>query len=81
MKRSWILGGWFIAMLASALLPLWSLADKIEHNPLGKYVDVETGAWTAQVYWQFLRWWLPIAAPVSLLALICMVLNRPADRR
>lgn len=81
MKRSWIVGGWLIALVASALLPLWFLAGRIERNHLGNYVDPETGAWTAQVYWQFLNWWLPIAMPVSLLALACMFLNRPADPR
>ena len=81
MKRGWIMGGWLFAMIASALLPLWVLSDRIERNHLGKYVDPETGAWTSQVYWQFLTWWLPIALPVSLLALACMFLNRPGDRR
>lgn len=80
MKRSWIVGGWLIALVASALLPLWFLAGRIERNHLGKYVD-ETGAWTPQVYWQFLDWWLPIAVPVSLLALACMFLNRPTNPR
>jgi hypothetical protein len=28
-----------------------------------------------------LTWWSPIAVPVTLLALACMVLNRPAGRR
>jgi len=77
MKRSWIAGGWFVALVASALLPLWVLAGRIERNHLGRFVDPETGAWTTQVYSQFLSWWLPIAVPVSLLALACMVLNRP----
>ena len=77
MKRSWIVGGWFVALVASALPPIWFIADRIERNHLGKFVDPETGAWTAQVYSQFLAWWLPIALPVSLLALACMVLNRP----
>ena len=80
-KRSWIVGGWLIALLASALPPLWFMAERVERNHLGKIVDPETGAWTAQVYWQFLTWWLPIAGPVSLLALACMFLNRPADPR
>ena len=81
MKRSWIVGGWGFALLASALLPLSWVADRIERNHLGKYVDPETGAWTPHVYWQFLYWWLPIAVPVSLLALACMFLNRPVDPR
>jgi hypothetical protein len=79
--RGWIVGGWGFALLASALPPLWSLAGRIERNHLGKFVDPETGAWTAHVYWQFLYWWLPIAVPVSLLALACMFLNRPEDPR
>ena len=81
MKRSWVIGGWLFALLASALPVLWFMAGRIEHNHLGKFVDPETGAWTAQVYTQFFTWWLPIAVPVSLLALACMFLNRPADRR
>ena len=80
MKRGWIVGGWGFALLASALLPLTSLADRIERNLLGKYVDPETGSWTIEVVRTFLDWWLPIAVPVSLLALACMFLNRPADR-
>jgi len=79
MKRSWIFGGWLFAMLASALPALSTAADRIERNPLGKFVDVETGHWTLHLYWSFLQWWLPIALPVSLLALACMVTNRPAD--
>lgn len=81
MRRSWVLVGWGCAMFASALPALWETADRIARNPLGKYVDAATGAWTAQVYWQFLTLWLPIAAPVSLLAAACMVLNWPADKR
>ena len=81
MKRSWIVGGWLIAMLASAILPLWFIADRVERNHLGKFVDPETGAWTLQVYSQFLTWWSPIAVPVSLLALACMFLNRPDPTR
>ena len=80
MKRGWIVGGWGFALLASALLPLTSLAARIERNHLGKYVDPETGSWTIEVVRTFLDWWLPIAVPVSLLALACMFLNRPADR-
>ena len=80
MKRGWIVGGWGFALLASALLPLTSLADRIERNHLGKYVDPETGSWTIEVVRTFLDWWLPIAVPVSLLALACMFLHRPADR-
>ena len=61
MKRGWIVGGWGFALLASALLPLTSLADRIERNHLGKYVDPETGSWTIEVVRTFLDWWLPIA--------------------
>src|SRR5690606_9128571 len=79
MKRKWIVGGWAFAMVASALLPAWFLLDRIERNHLGYYIDPQTGALTSEVVWQFLRWWLPIALPVSLLALACMALNRPND--
>ena len=81
MKRSWIVGGWLFALVASALPPVWFMADRIERNHLGKFVDPETGAWTPQVYSEFLTWWSPIALPVTLLALACMVLNRPAKPR
>jgi len=81
MKRSWIVGGWLIALVASALPVLWFMADRVERNHLGKFIDPETGAWTPQVYSQFLTWWSPIAVPVTLLALACMFLNRPADPR
>ena len=81
MKRGWIVGGWLFALLASALPVLFFMADRIERNHLGKFVDPATGAWTPQVYSQFLTWWSPIAIPVSLLALACMFLNRPGDRR
>ncbi len=80
-RTGWIAGGWGFALLASALPPLWPLADRIERNHLGKYLDPETGAWTIEVARTFLHWWLPIAVPVSLLALACMLLNRPADPR
>ena len=80
MKRGWIMGGWLFAMIASALLPLWVLSDRIERNHLGKYLDPQTGAWTPQVYSLFFTWWSPIVVPATLLALACMVLNRP-DRR
>ena len=78
MKQSWIVGGWLIALVASAGPALWVAADRIQRNPLGKYVDTATGAWTVELYWGFVRWWLPIAVPASLLALACMYLNRPA---
>jgi len=78
MKRSWIVGGWLLALLASALPALWMAADLAGRNPLELYVDPDSGLPTAQLYWQFVRWWLPIAVPVSLVALACMVLNRPA---
>ena len=81
MKRGWIVGGWLFALLASALPVLFFMADRIERNHLGKFVDPATGAWTPQVYSQFLTWWSPIAIPVSLLALACMFLNRPRDPR
>ena len=77
-KRGWIIGGWLIAMIASALPAAWSAGQLAERNPFS-YVDQATGAFTLQLYWQFFRWWLPIAVPVSLLALACMFLNRPAD--
>ncbi|HWK42173.1 MAG TPA: hypothetical protein VNR60_09595 [Croceibacterium sp.] len=73
----WIIGGWFFALLASALPVLWVLAGRVGRNHLGQFIDPATGRWTAQVYWQFFQWWLPIAVPVSLLALACMFLNRP----
>ena len=56
MKRGWIVGGWLIALLASALPPLWFIADRVERNHLGKFIDPETGAWTNAVYSQFLTW-------------------------
>jgi hypothetical protein len=77
-KGGWLVGGWLIALTASALPVAWALAGRIERNPLGKYLDAD-GVWTVQVYWQFLAWWLPIAVPVSLLAFACMYLNRRAD--
>jgi hypothetical protein len=80
-KRGWIVVGWLAAMVASALFPLAEMADRIETNPLGNFVDPITGAWRPRVYWQFLSWWLPIAVPVSLLAAACMFLNWPADKR
>jgi hypothetical protein len=80
-KRGWIVGGWLFALLALALPVLWFMADRVDRNHLGKFIDPATGAWTAQVYSEFFTWWSPIAAPVTLLALACMVLNRPAGRR
>ena len=74
MKRSWIVGGWLVALAASALLPWWAVSEAV-------FGDPQTGAWTALVYWRFLQWWLPVAVPVSLLALACMFLNRPRDPR
>ena len=79
MKLSWLFGGWLFAMAASAGPALWMAADHIRRNPLGKYVDEASGAWTAELYWQFVRWWLPVAVPVTLLALACMVMNRRPD--
>ena len=81
MKRGWILGGWLFALLASALPALWMSINLAQRNPLDIYVDPATGQPTAQLYWQFVRWWLPVAAPVSMLALACMFLNRPEGRR
>jgi hypothetical protein len=78
MKRGWIVGGWLFALVASAIPSLWMADDLAQRNPLGIYVD-DSGAFTAQLYWQFLKWWLPVAAATSALALACMVLNRPAD--
>ena len=73
--------GWLGALVASAIPAWWEAGELAARNPLGKFADPVTGAWTAQTWWVFLRWWLPIAAPVSLLALACMFLNRPADPR
>jgi len=81
MKRSWIVGGWLFALVASALPVVYFMADRVQRNHLGKFIDPETGGWTPQVYSEFLTWWSPIAVPVSLLALACMFLNRPADPR
>jgi hypothetical protein len=78
MKRGWIVGGWLFALVASAIPSLWMASDLAERNPLGIYVD-DGGAWTAQLYWQFFKWWAPIASAASALALACMFLNRPAD--
>ena len=81
MKRSWILGGWLFALFASALPALWMSFRLAQRNPLEIYVDPLTGALTPQLYWQFFRWWLPVAVPVSLLALACLFVNRPSDPR
>ena len=78
MRRGWIVGGWLFALVASAIPSLWMARDLAERNPLGIYVD-ESGAFTLQLYWQFFKWWLPIAGGASALALACMILNRPAD--
>ena len=80
MRRGWLLGGWLAVLIASALPVFWVVAERVERNHLGKYLDPQTGAWTPQVYSLFLTWWSPIVVPVTLLALACMVLNRP-DRR
>ena len=80
MRRGWLLGGWLAVLIASALPVLWFVAERVERNHLGKYLDPQTGEWTPQVYSLFLTWWSPIVVPVTLLALACMVLNRP-DRR
>ena len=80
MRRGWLLGGWLAVLIASALPVLWFVAERVERNHLGKYLDPQTGAWTPQVYSLFLTWWSPNVVPVTLLALACMVLNRP-DRR
>jgi len=78
MKRSWIVGGWLFALVASAIPSLWMANDLAERNPLGIYVD-DSGAYTPQLYCQFLKWWAPIAGAASALALACMFLNRRAD--
>jgi hypothetical protein len=78
MRRGWIVGGWLFALVASAIPSLWMAGDLAERNPLGIYVD-ESGAFTLQLYWQFFKWWLPIAGGASALALACKILNRPAD--
>jgi hypothetical protein len=78
MRRSWIVGGWLFALIASAIPSLWMAEDLAQRNPLGIYVD-ENGAFTGALYWQFFKWWLPIAGATSLLALACMFLNRPVD--
>ena len=80
MRRGWLLGGWLVVLIASALPVFWFVAERVERNHLGKYLDPQTGAWTPQVYSLFFTWWSPIVVPVTLLALACMVLNRP-DRR
>jgi len=77
-RLGWIVGGWLFALVASAIPSLWMARDLAARNPLGIYVD-ESGAYTAQLYWQFFKWWLPIATAASLLALACMFLNRPTD--
>ena len=45
-------------MIASAIPALWMASDLASRNPLGIYVDPESGNPTPQLYWQFLRWWL-----------------------
>jgi len=77
LRWGWIVGGWLIALAASALPVVWVLADRIERNPLGKFVDPLTGEWTTHVYITFFQWWLPVSIPVSLLAIACMFVNRP----
>jgi hypothetical protein len=79
-RRAWIVGGWIGALVASALPVVWVMADYVERNHLGKFVDPETGGWTSEVYSQFFNWWWPIAVPVTVLALVCMILNRPERR-
>lgn len=76
-RLGWIVGGWGIALFASALPVIWFVAERVERNHLGKYVDPHTGAWTPEVYSLFLTWWSPVALPVTLLAGACMFLNRP----
>jgi hypothetical protein len=78
MRRGWIVGGWLFALVASAIPSLWMAGDLAERNPLGIYVD-ESGAFTLQLYWQFFKWWLPIAGGGSARALASKILNRPAD--
>jgi hypothetical protein len=45
-RLGWIVGGWGIALFASALPVIWFVAERVERNHLGKYVDPHTGAWT-----------------------------------
>ena len=78
MKRQRVFAGWAIALLASALLPLWSTTRRITENPLGRYVDAD-GRWTFEVVTHFARSWLPIALGVSALALACLFLDRERD--
>jgi hypothetical protein len=78
-RLGWIVGGWLFALTASAIPALWMAEELAQRNPLGIYVDGETGAYTARLYWQFVKWWLPLAVPFSLVALACMFLNRPED--
>ena len=79
MRKSWLFGGWLVAMAASAVPALWMASDHIRRNPLGKFVDEATGEWTAELYSSFFRWWLPVAIPVVLLGLAAMVMNRRPD--
>ena len=79
-RLGWIVGGWLTVLIASALPVLYFVSERVERNHLGMYLDPQTGAWTPQVYSLFLTWWSPIVVAVTLLALACMVLNRP-DRR
>ena len=76
-RWNWIVGGWLISLVASALPVAWVLAGQIARNPLRKFVDPLTGEWMPHVYITFFQWWLPVAIPVSLLAMACMFLNRP----
>jgi len=77
-RLGWIVGGWLFALGASAIPSLWMANDLALRNPLGIYVN-DSGAYTPALYWQFFKWWLPIAGATSALALVCMGLNRPAD--
>ena len=79
MKKSWLIGGWLAALLASAGPALWMASDHIRRNPLGKYVDEASGSWTSELCWSFFRWWMPVAIPVVVLGLAAMMMNRRPD--
>ena len=79
MKRGWIVGGWLIALVAAAVPALWLAHDLASRNPMGLYVDPLTGNYTGRLYRQFLKWWVSGAAPVSVLALACLFVNRRTD--
>ena len=79
MRRSWLVWGWAVALLAAALPAAWLAYGLATRNPMGLYVDPVTGQPTARLFRQFLRWWMSGAVPVSALAMACLFVNRPAD--